>query len=156
MSKLLLALVLVLSSVLVYGQSLPKVKTLNGKKIVFQSQRVKFVKSYNLYKTRIVTKLGTELFQVSDAYFRCSSNRCRLKQTITRGYFKSCKSVNNSFECRGRLEEDSREVTTVDSPDYWDSVGEDGEPNRRVDPWDGSEFPERSDDSWDNDGVVLF
>lgn len=155
MSKLILALALVLNSFLVSAQSLPKMRELNGKKIVFQSQKVKYVKSYNLYKTRIVTKLGTELFQVSDAYFKCSPSRCRLSQTITRGYFRSCKAKKDSFECRGKLEEDSGEVTER-TPDYWDSVGEDGEPNRRVDPWDGSEYPERSDDSWETDGVVLF
>ena len=152
-----LVLISLLVASVAQAVDLPRVRSLNGHKVVFQSTEIRFVSSLDMYKARIVAKWGVHVFEVADAYFKCGEVRCRLQETRTRAFYESCKKSGESFKCQKRLRPSSDTPSDdYDRPGYWERHADDGEYHRDHSSWEGSEFPERGDNDWETGGIVLF
>lgn len=135
-----------------HARELPKLKKLTGHKVIFQSKDVREVKSRGLFKTRVVAQWGVHVFEVADAYFKCSSTRCSFDSAKSRDFFERCSLKAGQMKCEKRLTPDTG--TTPERGGYWERNAE-GEYTRRVDSGE-EEYPSRSDESWESGGVVLF
>lgn len=146
---ILFALLIALSA---HARELPKLKKLNGHKVIFQSKDVREVKSRGLFKTRLVAQWGVHVFQVADAYFKCSSTLCSFDSSKSRDFFERCALKEGQMKCEKRLTPDSG--ASPERGGYWERNAE-GDYSRRVDSSE-EEYPSRSDESWESGGVVLF
>lgn len=150
-------LFLLLLSAQAFAVELPRVRTLNGHKVVFQSQEARFVRSLELYKARVVARWGVHVFEVADAYFSCGPRRCRLQETRTRAFFESCRARGEAFRCERRIRPTSATPESdYEQPGYWERHADDGDHHRDQSSWEGSDFPERDGSDWETGGIVLF
>jgi hypothetical protein len=150
-----LSFLVIFASFTTYAQTLPRLKKVEGRKVVFQSQDIKEVRSRGLFKTRVVTRWGVHVYESMDAYFKCSTHRCRLAETRTRDFFSSCGHASNGkFRCERRIRPDDH-GPGPETPGYWERNAE-GDYVRRSD--DGlEEYPSRdSGGDWETGGTVLF
>jgi hypothetical protein len=135
-----------------YAQELPKLKKLNGHKVIFQSKNVREVKSRGLFKTRVVASWGVHVFEVADAYFKCSTSRCSYDSAKSRHFFEYCALKQGQMRCAKRLTPETG--SAPEHRGYWERNA-DGEYVRREDAAE-EEYPSRSEESWESDGVALF
>ncbi len=133
------------------ARELPRLKKIESHKVVFQSKSVKEVRSLGLFKTRVVAQWGVHVFQVVDAYFKCSTVRCRFENYRTRDFYQSCQIKNNLMNCQKRMAPNGG--SAPESPGYWERHPE-GHFERRT----GHDYdePVRGDESWESGGIVLF
>ncbi len=148
--KFILFFVLSLS-VHAQARQLPQLKKIESNKVVFQSQSVREVRSLGLFKTRVVARWGVHVYQVVDAYFKCSTLRCRFDSYKTRDFYQSCEMKNNQMRCSKRIAPDGS--TGPEREGYWERHP-DGSFERRVS--HDFEEPVRGDENWETGGIVLF
>ncbi len=135
-----------------HARELPKLKKLNSHKVIFQSKNVREVKSLGLFKTRVVASWGVHVYEVADAYFKCSTSRCSFDSAKSRDFFERCALKQGLMKCEKRLTPDTG--SAPERGGYWERNAE-GEYVRRVDAGE-EEYPSRSDESWESGGVLLF
>lgn len=149
--KLLLLLALITLTFHSQARELPALKKIESNKVIFQSKQVREVRSLGMFKTRVVARWGVHVYQVVDAYFKCSTLRCRFDSYKTRDFYQSCELKNTQMRCQKRISPDGG--SAPDSVGYWERHP-DGSFERRVD--NDYDEPVRGDDSWETGGVVLF
>ncbi len=155
-----LALLLAILSFSALAQTPPRLTRVAGHKVFFQSETLKFIQSTELYRGRLITRWGTQVFQVHDAYYACGPRRCKLQETKARAFFTSCKLTATGAACRDRIRPASHvsEGDDYRSPGYWERWADDGDHHRDIGGWySDSDFPERGHGSdWETGGIVLF
>lgn len=147
----LFILIALIFSLHVEARSLPKLRMIESNKVIFQSQSVREVRSLGLFKTRVVARWGVHVYQVVDAYFKCSTTRCRFESYKTRDFYQKCELKNQQMRCEKRISPDGG--SAPDREGYWERHP-DGHFERRTS--NDYDEPVRGDDNWETGGIVLF
>lgn len=166
-------------------RAIPKLKTVKSEKVIFQSEKARYVKSYDLYKVKVATLTDTQNFKVSDLYFDCnnlnSKNKCRLTYTIERALFEYCQVQSEQLTCSDRIiqsestSDNGSDLNSTNTNDYINRAEPDysrlnslGEPDRlssESDYIDGAidDFSDSGSDinypgisPWETEGTVIF
>lgn len=115
-------------------------------KVIFQSSDVKFVKKSNIVRGKIVSKWGTNVFEVGTAYYLCNEkNFCKFVDYDRVAMFESCIVKNNKVACSKKITADSSGVTNdVNASENPDAVSDSFESVND----DLNEFPARIQDEY--------
>ncbi len=114
--------------------------------VIFQSSDVLAVKKSNIVRGKIVSKWGTQVFEVGTGYYSCNTkNFCKLADYERVAMFESCIVKKNKVSCSkkisGESNNDSRDVIINGNPDeVSDSLGNGND--------DLNEFPARIDNEY--------
>jgi|GEM_PF-6569189 len=157
-------LILLFLSLNLFASEIPKLKKLNNSPVIYQSKVSTFVTSLGLHKVRVASKIKAQLFEVAEAYYKCTPSKCRLKEIKTRAFFRSCDIKASRLSCRKKLSfEEISQSDLGEKPDYGyedvDSVKNsdiDGSSRRTRSDMESSEFPERHESNWETGDIVLF
>lgn len=136
---------------------LQKIKTVGPLKneVIFQSRDLRYVKSLQLYKAKVIAQWGVHVFEVGVGFYDCNSVRsgvryCKLKNYEPKATYERCQVVAAKAYCEKRLKSFASAPSDTDSDyrstDLVDSLKD--EMHRDV-PDENAEYPDRDPENVD-------
>jgi hypothetical protein len=161
MKNMLIIVLTAVVSLPVFANTKWKIQKLNSvgylkNAVIFQSRDLKFVKSKNLYKGKIISQWGLHVFEVSSAFYNCDSKKlnvryCRFIDYEPIATYEKCQITGSKAVCQKQIKAKGGSSQESDShyrsDDLVDSVKDDMHRDK-TDEWD--EYPPRDPDNVDN------
>ncbi len=124
--------------------------------VIFQSRDLKYVKSLDLFKGKMIAQWGVHVFEVGVAYYKCQPqktariNICKFVNYEPKSTFEKCHVLGTKATCQKQLKSrDSGNESNGDfrSDDLVDSIKD--QMHREV-PDENEEYPDRDPENVDS------